>query len=99
MRMLHEFLTSNRSELISRCREKVAKKFVPAIPPSVMDHGVPLFLEQLVATLCREQSTGLRELVGSAPSSSAIGRAAALHGTELLRLGYSIDQVDRKSVV
>ncbi|MEO7726842.1 MAG: sensor histidine kinase, partial [Burkholderiales bacterium] len=28
-----------------------------------------------------------------APAPTAIGRAAALHGAELLRLGYSVDQV------
>ncbi len=30
---------------------------------------------------------------GKAPTPTAMGRAAALHGTELLRLGYTIDQV------
>ena len=27
--MLHEFLTSNRTELITRCRNKVAQCFAP----------------------------------------------------------------------
>src|SRR5579864_2944583 len=93
--MLHEFLTSNRNELITRCRAKVAKRFEPTETPSVVDHGVPLFLEQLVNTLRLEQLTPVR---GSgepepAPAFSEIGRAAASHGAELLRLGYSIDQV------
>jgi len=58
-------------------------------------HGVPLFLLQLVDTLCREQlktvDSAPEEKKTSAPTT--IGRAAALHGVELLRSGYSIDQV------
>jgi hypothetical protein len=92
--MLHEFLTSNRQILISRCREKVAKRFEPSESPATIDHGVPLFLQQLVETLREEQSTHLRS-VGSerTPAPTAIGRAAALHGAELLRRGFSVDQV------
>jgi len=93
--MLYEFLTSNRNELIKRCRGKVAKRYEPSVPPAAMDHGVPLFLQQLVDTLRFEQSTFRRETAGpdSAPSASAIGRAAALHGAELLRFGFTVDQV------
>jgi len=93
--MLHEFLTSNRTELIARCRNKVARRLSPTEIPLAIDHGVPLFLQQLVETLRLEQ----RELPGATaetePSRAAtdIGRAATVHGAELLRLGYSIDQV------
>ncbi len=91
--MLHDFLTSNRNELINRCREKVAKRSPQA--PAADGYGVPLFLLQLVDTLCREQLTP----IGSAPdpeptpAPTEIGRAAALHGAELLLNGYSVDQV------
>jgi hypothetical protein len=56
---------------------------------------VPLFLQQLAETLRCEQLTLAREASepGRTPAPSEIGRAAALHGTELLRLGYSVDQV------
>ena len=93
--MLRDLLTSNRNELIRRCREKVAKRFEPSAIPSVIDHGVPLFLQQLVDTLVAEQSTKARRIASPepVPGSSDISRAAALHGTELLRLGYSVDQV------
>ena len=53
--MLHEFLTSNRTELITRCRNKVAKRLSPSEIPLALDHGVPLFLQQLVETLRLEQ--------------------------------------------
>ena len=93
--MLHELLTSNRNELIKRCKAKAAKRFAPAEIPAGGDHGVPLFLEQLVATLHFEQQTATRPVPHTDPTPAAtdIGRAAALHGAELLRRGYSIDQV------
>ena len=93
--MLHEFLTSNRNELIRRCRTNVAKRYQPAGIPSAVDRGVPLFLQQLTDILRREQITVARDT--SPPEStreySAIGEAAALHGAEMLRLGFSVDQV------
>jgi hypothetical protein len=93
--MLHEFLTANRTELIKRCREKVARRYEPAKTPAAIDHGVPQFLQQLVDTLMSEQQTSARGVDEPAPSptSSAIGRAATMHGAELLRLGFSVDQV------
>jgi hypothetical protein len=91
--MLHDFLTSNRNELIRRCRDKVAKRSPKIL--AIADQGVPLFLQQLVDTLRREQSTGTRHTSGPKPTSALteIGRTAALHGAELLRRGYSVDQV------
>jgi hypothetical protein len=93
--MLHDFLTANRTELINHCREKVARRFAPAAVPQVVDHGVPLFLGQLIHTLECEQLTTVRaeSEPGPSPVPTDIGRAATLHGTELLRLGYSVDQV------
>jgi hypothetical protein len=92
--MLHEFLTQNRKILISRCREKVAKRFEPTGSLATIDHGVPLFLQQLVETLRDEQNTQIRAVDSEpAPATTEIGRSAALHGAELLRRGFSVDQV------
>jgi hypothetical protein len=92
--MLHEFLTSNRDLLIARCKEKVAKRFEPSEEPGTVDHGVPLFLEQLVDTLRAEQATHLRSSDAEpTPAPTQIGRSAALHGAELLRRGFTVDQV------
>src|SRR5580700_4607056 len=93
--MLHDFLTANRQELIGRCRAQVEQRCKPAGTSAVVDHGVPLFLQQLVETLRIEQTTSVRDgtNLGPTPAPTDIGRAAALHGAELLRLGYSVDQV------
>jgi hypothetical protein len=93
--MLHELLTSNHQELIRRCREKASHRFEPAEVPTALDRGVPLFLQQLGDTLRLNQATPVRDVIEpeKTPTQSAFGRAAALHGAELLRLGYSIDQV------
>jgi hypothetical protein len=89
--MLHEFLTANRNELISRCRAKVAKRTPPSeIIPRVVTHGVPLFLQQLVDTLRAEQSP---QRSPAEQQATAIGRAAALRGAEMLRIGYTVEQV------
>lgn len=94
--MLHQFLTSNCDEVIARCRAKTASRFVPSAIPAAVDHGVPLFLQQLVDILYAEKLTAVREVAGQeTAASTAISRAAALHGTELLRLGFNVDQVIR----
>jgi hypothetical protein len=93
-KMLHEFLTTNRQILISRCREKVAKRFEPSEAKAAIDHGVPLFLQQLVETLREEQNTDVRDVDSEpTPAPTEIGRSAAIHGAELLRQGFSVDQV------
>ena len=93
--MLHEFLTSNRTELVARCKNKAARRFAPSEIPLALDHGVPLFLQQLVETLRLEQRepTGATVEPGPSPAPTEIGRAATVHGAEMLRLGYTIDQV------
>jgi hypothetical protein len=93
--MLHEFVTSNRTELIARCKQKVARRLSPAALPLAIDHGVPLFLQQLVETLRLEQREPHPAAfeVEPSPAATEIGRAATVHGADLLRLGYTVDQV------
>ena len=93
--MLLDLLTSHRNELISRSRARVGKRFAPDSVPTVVEHGVPLFLDQLAHTLRAESKTNVRPITkrDPTPTSSPIGRAAALHGVELLHLGYTVDQV------
>ena len=51
--MLHEFLTLHRDEIIARTREKVATRTAPRPTDAELEHGVPLFLDQLAETLRR----------------------------------------------
>jgi len=80
--MLHEFIALNRDEIIRRCREKVATRWVPPPIGADMDHGVPVFLEQLVDAM----RLGLT-------SSPEIGRSAVQHGHALLLQGFTVSQV------
>jgi hypothetical protein len=93
--MLYEFLTTNRQILVTRCKAGVARRFEPSTASAVIDHGVPLFLQQLTDTLRDEQGTSVRAdaVEEPTPAHTEIGRAAALHGAELLRLGFTVDQV------
>ena len=80
--MLHEFIDSNRDEIIGRCRAKVAARALPAPTDVEIDHGVPVFLSQL--------TEALRLGVSSDPE---IARIARRHGHDLLRQGYTLSQV------
>jgi hypothetical protein len=93
--MLHQFLTSNRTKLITRCKNKAAKRFTPSETPAPLDPGVPLFLQQLADALRLEKTKPPGEIIEPmpTPAPTEIGRAAAVHGAEMLRLGYTIDQV------
>ena len=72
------FFTTNRQLLIGRCREKVAKRFEHHEVKVTLDHGVPLFLQQLVETLREEQNTDVRNADSEpAPAPTEIGRTAA----------------------
>ena len=72
----------NRDEIIRRCRAKVATRSIPPPTEAEIDHGVPLFLDQLVDAL----RLGLT-------SSPEIGRSAIQHGHDLLRQGFTVSQV------
>jgi signal transduction histidine kinase len=98
--MLYEFLSAHQSELIDRCRVKVAGRLAPQPTEEELHYGIPLFLGQLIKTLEVEQTQEpllSRRVSGPAgggkPALSEIGETAARHGRELLRHGFTIDQV------
>ncbi|QSX78062.1 hypothetical protein [Agrilutibacter solisilvae] len=97
--MLHEFLTNNQEELIARCRAKVARR-AAGVGEEELEHGVTVFLEQLIRTLRMEQTSHpseSRKVSGAAgggkPALSEIGESASQHGRELLQRGYTIEEV------
>lgn len=98
--MLHQFLASNRADLIDRCRVKVAQRSAPRVTHEELTHGIPLFLDQLIKTLEVEQTSdpmSSRKVSGPAgggtPVPSEIGATAALHGRELMQHGFTVEQV------
>ena len=80
--MLHEFIAFNREEIIRRCRAKVATRSVPLPTPAEIDHGVPVFLDQLANALRLGQIT-----------SPEINTSAIKHGHDLLLHGFTVSQV------
>ena len=97
---MHGFLVHNRNELIARCKAKVAERPRRAATTEQLANGVPLFLTQLTRTLqAEEDGERARGVQISGPAGgdgthlSEIGVTATAHGNQLLRLGYSVDQV------
>ena len=97
---MHTFLTNNRDDLIDRCKLKVAQRPRRAATEKQLANGIPLFIDQLTRTLeAEEANEGAESIRISRPSGgdslvlSEIGVSAKTHGGELLKLGYSVDQV------
>src|SRR5687767_6352207 len=80
--MLHDFISSNRQEIIARCRAKVSTRSIPSPTKAEIDHGVPMFLDQLVDALRRHLN-----------SSADIASSAVQHGHELQLHGFTMSQV------
>lgn len=98
--MMHEFLTLNRENLIERCRVKVSGRRSPKIDAKDLEYGISLFLDQLIKTLKMELLPEPMLSVdvsgpagGERATYSEIGEAAALHGVELLGVGFTVDEV------
>ena len=85
--MLHEFLTVHRDEIIASTRRKVATRIVPPPTKAEVEHGVPLFLQQLADTLRCEQQTSAR------PTSKEMAQSAMRHGADLRKAGFTVGQV------
>ena len=78
---LEDFIGAYHEELIRRCQAKVQAR-LPASGKADSSHGVPLFLEQL----CEQLRDGAEE-------TDEIGDSAKMHGHDLLKQGFTIDQV------
>jgi signal transduction histidine kinase len=80
--MLYEFIAANTTEIIVRTRAKVVARKAPVPTEDELRNGVPLFLRQLIDRL------RLATL-----DSHVMQESAALHGGELLAMGFSVSQV------
>jgi hypothetical protein len=96
--MLHEFLSSNRTELVERCRDKVTERS-PGLEQRQLHHGIGPLLEQVIETLRLEESGNPAQgqdvsgPPGGQTAGSEIGDTANAHGRELLARGYTIEEV------
>lgn len=98
--MLYEFLTTHRADLIERCRSKVAQRPTPRASAAELEHGIPLFLDQLIETLKAEHTPALlrSDNVSAPPAGDRFARpkideSAQRHGRELSMGGFTIEQV------
>ena len=98
--MLHTFLATHRLELIARCQVKALRRPSRAPLSPGLQHGIPLFLDQLIATLRLEQMPDKEKSErvsgaagGLSRARSEVGEAAALHGRELHLHGFTVDEV------
>jgi hypothetical protein len=80
--MLQEFIEVHREEIIRRCRAKVATRSAPPPTNAEIDHGVPMFLDQLV-----------EELRHGPSNTQEISKSAVQHGHDLLFQGFTVGQV------
>jgi signal transduction histidine kinase len=80
--VLHDFITAHRDNIIARCRIKVATRTIPPPTEAEIDHGVPVFLDQLV-----------KALRPGFISNPDINDSAIQHGRELLVRGFTVSQV------
>jgi signal transduction histidine kinase len=93
--MLQQFLVANRQILIDRCRTKVATRRAPRATPTELEYGIPLFLTQLTDMLSERKAyakDGADDEFIS-PGDTGLMSGATKHGEELLRHGFTIDQV------
>lgn len=97
---MRNFLTNNREELVSRCKSKVAQRPRRAATEQQLANGIPLFLDQLIRTLAAEEADKPEDSIrisgpsgGDSLALSEMGVSATAHGKELLKLGYTVDQV------
>lgn len=98
--MLHEFLQGHRNALIELCTLKTRLRRAPDPVDPQLEHGIPLFIDQLIATLQAEQpSAPIRSATVAAPTDggkqilSEIRCTALQHGRELAEHGFTVDQV------
>ena len=97
---MHEFLSAYRTELIARCRAKVALRTIPGAAQHELKNGITVFLDQLIKTLqveSTEEPMRSRKVSGPSgggkPVLSEVGESAMAHGRELLEHGYTVEEL------
>lgn len=79
---MHQFIALHRADLIERCRSKAAPRSATDSLHPEFEHGISIFLDQLIQTLQVALS-----------AESAMGESAAAHARELLEHGYTLGEL------
>lgn len=82
--MLHEFLEENKTKVLALAEEKTKTLAGNLVSSDQLRQGLPLFYDQLIKVLIKKMT--------AVPSEEMLA-AAAEHGQEYLRLGYSLSHV------
>lgn len=78
--MLHEFLESNRDEILARSEDRGSKRGPTSATPHLR-HGIPVFLEQLTMVLGGKPRSGtIQSQRASLDASATANGEAQLHG-------------------
>ena len=97
--MLHDFLATNREILIDRCHAMVVARSGLTPADDQINHGIPVFLDQLIKTLTLEQLAENRPKFRSGGPAvrpdPEVSETARLHGRDLLEQGFTLEQVVR----
>lgn len=84
--MFHEFLATNRDLILERARASIASRDAPVATTAELEHGLPVFMEQLVGALRLKEE-------GGPTDNEAIRVSATRHGGDLWRQGLTVKQV------
>ena len=85
--MLYDFLLDNRALILETTRQKTATISESRPSSEVLERGLPIFYEHLIAELRRQGGRHRR-----APAKAG-KTSPSEHGKELSRLGYTVSQV------
>ena len=79
--MLSSFVAANRAEIVSRARARVVRRIAPRPTDAELDHGIPLFVDQLAEALRLRTKT------------DEMSPSATRHGADLHRRSFTVAQV------
>ena len=84
--MLLELLKEHKQSILTRSQARIVANVRLHVTEADLVHGLPIFLDQLVQTLEKEEGPQRGEPQG-------IAEGAARYGKDLLRLGFTLSQV------
>lgn len=93
--MLRDFIILNRDQIIERTRLRVRERLPGQGIDANIEHGIPLFLSQLVDALKESKPLTAPSPGRAEQAQKRIVTSAGIQGYDLLRSGMTVDQVVR----